>query len=166
MKVADLQQQLCSLTLFAEAAGSTKAGLASLNATSEMLEPFRDCGIAEFAEFLRNADLAVKEGRWPEPKGKVGAKSRAPAKPKADAGKVIDDLFALYETMPHTASSDPEIEANTEPVMKLTGPNLQSLADRMGIGPQVKKLKTVPAKKLAVRKEFLDRKHRVLQTQD
>jgi hypothetical protein len=165
MKVADLQQHLRSLIAFVEAAEPSKKTLGSLTSASELFEPFRECGIDEFAEFLRNAVVAVKEGRWPEPKGKAGAKPRAAAKPKADAGKLIEDLFHIYETMPHTNLADADIEAQTLPVEKLTGPSLQTLADRLGIGPQVKKLKTVPAKKQAVRREFLDRKHRVLQTE-
>jgi hypothetical protein len=60
--------------------------------------------------------------------------------------------------------SDDAIRDASKAVLSLSPGQLMKLATRMDIGPQVKRLKTLEQRQEAVRREFLDRKHRIIQT--
>lgn len=92
---------------------------------------------------------------------------KATKAPKAPS-EVADTAFDFYETIPKMFRklSDAEIDKASEAVLQLSPGQLQDLADRMGMGPFMKRYPTLAAKQKAVRAEFLDRKHRIIRAGD
>jgi len=155
MKVAELQQFLRSLVGALAAAGGKQAA-GDLERAAAGLQPFQAMTVAEFADFLAQADTYKRDGTLP-------VKSGGKAKAAVDTGKVQEaaqKIQALYERAADPALSHAEIEAEVKKLSKLGKDSVIALAREFGIEQAVKSMKAAQEQiklKIATRKESFER---------
>jgi hypothetical protein len=145
VNVGDLQQFLRSLgTLLA--ANQGKAPAKEFDAFCDGLAPFRDQGVAAFAQFLRDAEEYKRTGAVPASRKAAARKPRAvkPAAPKRQPLKKKDDVQAveeaaavlqgLYDRATDPALTHEAIEAEVDRIdREFDGEGLKAVARKFGI---------------------------------
>lgn len=129
------------------------------------LAPFQQATLADFAEFLINAERAVATGSWPAP-GKKPAATRTPraAKPaKPTVEELAQKIMELYER----AAGDPNldyatIDAFIDSINPRTKPELVELAKQVDV--TVAKSDSKPTILTKMRDSIKDRKNRAGRT--
>jgi hypothetical protein len=105
MKVADLQQFVKSLIAPLSTSGASKVA-GELDRVCSGLEPFKEMALAQFADFLAQADAYQREGTLP-----TGGRSRGKVASAVDQSKVVaaaQQVQQLYER-----AADPELQYTT-----------------------------------------------------
>jgi hypothetical protein len=138
MKVVELQRSLGHIVAFTKAAGASEKVAAELDRALQCLDPFKEKTLAEFNEFLRRADEYDRTGKLLPPARNGVSKERAA---KA-VGLTVDEAVKIFKDL-HDRATDPavtfaDIDAKMKDFEKLTIPQLQEVAAKVGV--------TVPAK--------------------
>jgi len=162
MQVADLQQFVRNLGATLTAAGA-KAVAADLERAAAGLEPFKDMPIAQFGDFLAQAEAYVRTGVLPTKPGRARA-AKAPAPDSAEKVRAVaqrvQELYerALDPSVPYAAIAA-EIAALDK---KLTKNEALQVAREVGI---VKSLRTKKEALEEVRRKIDERKESHERTQ-
>jgi hypothetical protein len=112
MNVSDLQQFLRSLSRPLSVSGATKAA-DDLERACAGLEPFRDLNVAQFADFLANAEAYARTGVVPTTKSAKSSGARAGTKagdPQAVAA-AVEQIRSLYDRVTSPEVTYATIEA-------------------------------------------------------
>jgi hypothetical protein len=161
MQVADLQQFVRNLGTTLHSAGA-KSVAGDLEKAAAGLEPFKDMAIAQFSDFLAQAETYARTGVLPttgKPRG------RAPKPPPQDSAEKVrsatqrvQDLYerAIDPALPY-AAIDAEVKAVDKALNK---DELMQLARSFGISKPLKSKKDATAeilRKINERKESHER---------
>jgi hypothetical protein len=161
MQVADLQQFVRSLGTTLQSAGA-KSAAGDLEKAAAGLEPFKDMGIAQFGDFLAQAETYARTGVLPTT-GK--SRTRAPKAPPQDSAEKVrnatqrvQDLYerAIDPGMQY-AAIDTEIKAIDKSLKK---DELVQVARNFGISKALKSKKDATEeilRKINERKESHER---------
>jgi hypothetical protein len=137
LKVADLQQLVSGFVAPVRSAGASQKVLDDLQRLGEVLEPFRDRSLAEFADFLKMADEYVRTGTLPATAGRAGGRGRAPRAPKAPkltVGEATQRVLALYERAADGSLGYDVIEREVQSLQPMTAKDLKEVATQTHVG--------------------------------
>jgi hypothetical protein len=132
LKVADLQQLVSGFVAPVRSAGASQKVLDDLQRLGEVLEPFRDRSLAEFADFLKMADEYVRTGTLPATAG--GRAPRAPKAPKLTVGEATQRVLALYERAADGSLGYDVIEREVQSLQPMTAKDLKEVATQTHVG--------------------------------
>lgn len=159
MKVADLQLFLNSLTGPLAASGGKKVA-DELTAAAAGLQPFETMTVAQFADFLRQAEEYHRTGILPA-KSTSRRKAATPPDP-AKLAKAVETLQALYERAGANAVDYSTIESEVGRINKsLKKDELVTVAKDFGIASTPK---TKKAAAEAIQRRIVERKESVERT--
>jgi hypothetical protein len=130
MKVSALQQFLSQLVPLMEATNASQAVIAELKRTGQCLEPFKEASLADFNEFLRNADECVRTNKWPQPGKK--ATTKGTKAPKITVAEAAQKFLALKERATDPSLENHMIDLEIDAFNTLTMPQLKDLAKEVG----------------------------------
>jgi hypothetical protein len=158
MKVSDLQAFLFSLSQALAASGSKQVAV-DLDRARAGLEPFKDMGVAIFADFLAQAEAYHRDGVLPAQRG-----SRKKTGAGADEGKVKAAAQHVQELYEHAIDADlsyAAIEAAIKKMDKeLSKDEAIALAMEVGLTEKPKSKKAALEeirRKIVTRKESFER---------
>jgi hypothetical protein len=158
MKVSDLQEFFRSLQQPMTASGAKKVA-EDLERARAGLEPLKDLGIAEFADFLAKAHKYSQDGIVPIPS--KGRAKRAPALDHEKVKTAAQHVQALYEQALDPAFQYTVLEAEVKKLDKqLNKDEAIEVARQLNIAKALKSKKEALAeirRKIADRRGTLDR---------
>ena len=158
MKVAELQRFLGNLAPFVKAAGASEKVATEFDRALQCLEPFKEKTLAEFNDFLLRADEFDRTGKLEAPARTGNGKPRAAKGPSLTVYEAVQIYRDLHARATDPTLSDPAIDAKMAAIGKLTLPQLQELAGKVGA--------VVPAKPKAKVVEALTRRIKELKASD
>jgi hypothetical protein len=159
MKVADLQSFLRSLAGPLAASGG-KSVAAEFDRAADGLQPFDAMTVAQFADFLHQAEEYHRTGLLPAKAG--GRKKPAVASDPQRISRAVDQLRDLYERAGNDTVDYSTIEREVAAVGKLKRDELVAVAREFGISSPLKTKKDAAE---AIRRRITDRKESVQRTQ-
>jgi len=140
MNVSDLQQFLRSLSRPLSDAGAKKAA-DDLERACAGLEPFRDLNVAQFADFLANAEVYARTGVVPatRPARSSAAKAGTKAGDPQALAAAVDSVRALYDRVTSPEVTYATIEAELKRLEKrFKKDEILQIAREFGIGGTLK----------------------------
>jgi len=163
MQVADLQQFVRNLGTTLQSAGA-KAVAGDLEKAAAGLEPFKGMAIAQFNDFLAQAEAYARTGVLPTT-GKSRARARAPKAPPQDSAEKVRDATQrvqdLYERAIDASVQYAVIDAEIKAIDKaLKKDELVQVARNFGISKSLKSKKDAAEeilRKINERKESHER---------
>lgn len=158
MKVADLQQHLMHVRQLLEAAGAGSKITSDIISIGQGLQPFREFGLKEFADFLIRAE-AYSRGEVPiapSKKGKGTPKTTTQAATKPDVAALAAEAKQLYE---QASASSTTLEMIEHLASRISGLDKKGLTEvAMAIDLKIASSTTKPAILQAIRNRIIDRK--------
>jgi hypothetical protein len=158
MNVAELQSFLRSLAGPLASSGGKKAA-DDLARAAVGLQPFAQMTVAQFADFLQQAEEYHRTGLLP---AKGGGRKKAAATDPQKISKAVDQLRELYERAGNDSVDYSTIEREVAAVGKLKKDELISVAREFGISSSLKTKKDAAE---AIGRRIRDRKESVQRTQ-
>lgn len=142
MNVAAVQKHLSDLTEFLRSAGATAPILNGLTAVRDGLAPFAEYKVEQFAAFLKLVDEYRRAGVEPDkvPRRSTGATRRS-STPAPSAEEVKARIDRLYRDILNPNLAAETIDQELQLLDKLKKADLQAVANAVGIGGKVQKLK-------------------------
>ena len=137
MNVSDLQQFLRSLSRPLISVSGTKKAADDLERACAGLEPFRDLNVAQFADFLANAEAYARTGVVPTTESAKSSGGRGGAK-RADPqtlAAAVDSVRSLYDRVTSPEVTYATIEAELKRLDKqFKKDGILQIARQFGIG--------------------------------
>jgi hypothetical protein len=141
MKVSDLQQYFTDLARLLNATDDKKSA-GKISGIAQLLQPFQDYDLGDFANFLMRAEEFNRTGLIPITPSKPTSRAKASAQPKPELAALRSEVLHL-----HGSASSPGVDMQS---IEALGPKLGALgkADLVAVAEAIglvgMKSKTIP----------------------